>query len=243
MNRILCPENSHLKIDIKQILTLFRKHIEVKKTPLQQSSSGGSSLNSNGNIKTHDNTLSHLQQRCTHFVFDDTLSTDPTTQSNTSAPAANSRFVSYGYTAPGGTTLPANNTSFTSNFKKSAAPFPLTQPSFSNIPNTSVTQMPFASILKVSMSTSFQKFVPKLHADHFDGDPISWMKWYSIFQATIDRAPITSSEKMIHLQSLFTGDAKALVDGCGCNVDLYALALNRLQEHFGNPKRTVNAFL
>ena len=54
---------------------------------------------------------------------------------------------------------------------------------------------------------------------------------------------MTSSEKMIHLQSLLTGEAKALVDGYGCNGDLYASAVHRLQEHFGNPKRIVNAFL
>ena len=268
---IMSREHSRLKIEIKQTLTLFRKHVKETKRPLQQTSSGGLSLNSNENIETHDNTLSHLQQRRTHFVFDDTLSTDHTTQSNSSAPAEISRFVSYGYTAPGGTTLPVNNTSFTSNCKMSAAPcsasqqsfstfpcgftstdsnslgqnnsFPLTQPSFSNIPNTSVTQMSFAPIHSASISTCFQNSVPKLHADHFDGDPISWMKWYSIFQATFDRAPMTSSEKMIHLQSLLTGEAKALVDGYGCNGDLYASALHRLQEHFGNPKRIVNAFL
>ena len=48
---------------------------------------------------------------------------------------------------------------------------------------------------------------------------------------------------MIHLQFLLTGGAKALVDGYGCNGDLYASAIHRLQEHFGNPKRIVNAFL
>ena len=224
---IMSREHTRLKIDIKRTLTLFRKHVKE-------------------NIETHDNTLPHLKQRPTRFVFDDTLSIDRTTQNNTSAPAENCRFVSYGYTAPGGTTLPVNNTSFTSNFKISAAPccapqqsfstfpfrfptdsnslgqnnfFPLTQSNFSNIPNTSVKQTPFASSHNVSMSTCFQKSVPKLH-----------------------RAPMTS-EKMIHLQSLLTGEAKALVDGYGCNGDLYASAIHRLQEHFGNPKRIVNAFL
>ena len=227
-------------------------------------------MNSNENLETHDNTLPHLKQRPTHFAFDDTLSIYRITQNNTSAHAENSRFVSYGYTAPGGTTLPVNNTSFTSNFKISAAPcsapqqsfstfpfgfqpdsnslgqnnsFPLTQSNFSYIPDTSVTQTPFASSHNVSMSTCFQKSVPKLHADHFDGDPLSWMKWYSIFQATIDRAPTTSSEKMIHLQSLLTGEGKALVDGYGCNGDLYASAIHSLPENFGNPKRIENAFL
>ena len=54
---------------------------------------------------------------------------------------------------------------------------------------------------------------------------------------------MSSAEKMIHLQSLLTGEAIALVDGYGCNGDLYAAALSRLQEHFGNSKRIVNAFL
>ena len=69
------------------------------------------------------------------------------------------------------------------------------------------------------------------------------MKWYSIFQATIDNAPLTPSEKIIHPQSLLTGEAKALVDGYGCNGDLYASALQRLQEHSRNPKRILKAFL
>ena len=69
------------------------------------------------------------------------------------------------------------------------------------------------------------------------------MEWLSTFQATIDRAPMTSPEKIIHVQSLLSGEAKALVDGYGYNGDLYVSAINRLQENFGNPKLIVNAFL
>ena len=54
---------------------------------------------------------------------------------------------------------------------------------------------------------------------------------------------MSSAEKMIHLQSLLVGEAKALVDGYGCNGSLYAPALARLEEHIGNPFRIVNAFL
>ena len=50
-------------------------------------------------------------------------------------------------------------------------------------------------------------------------------------------------DKMIHLQSLLTGEAKALVDDFGCSGDLYAAAPSRLQEHFGSSMRIVNAFL
>ncbi|XP_075250799.1 uncharacterized protein LOC142343002 [Convolutriloba macropyga] len=55
-----------------------------------------------------------------------------------------------------------------------------------------------------SMSVCFQKSVPKLHAETFNGDPMKWIKWYSIFKATIDQSPMSSAEKMIHLQSLLT---------------------------------------
>ena len=51
------------------------------------------------------------------------------------------------------------------------------------------------------------------------------------------------SEKMIHLQSLLAGEAELLIDGYGCNGSSYVPALNRLEEHFGNPNWIVNAFL
>ena len=53
---------------------------------------------------------------------------------------------------------------------------------------------------------------------------------------------MSSAEKMIHVQSLLRGEGKALVDAYDCNGDLYAAALSRLQEHFGNSKSIVNAF-
>ena len=58
---IMSREHSRLETDIKLTLTLFRKHVKQKKMSLQQTSSGGLFLNSNENIETHDNTLSHLQ--------------------------------------------------------------------------------------------------------------------------------------------------------------------------------------
>ena len=64
----------------------------------------------------------------------------------------------------------------------------------------------------ISMSICIQKSVPKLQATKFDDNPLDWMKWFRIFQAPIDRSPMSLSEKMIHLQSLLTGEAKSLID-------------------------------
>ena len=71
-----------------------------------------------------------------------------------------------------------------------------------------------------STSVCFQKSVPKLHAETFNGDPMKWIKWYSIFKATIDQSPMSSADKIIHLKLLLSGEAKAIVDGYDCNGDL-----------------------
>ena len=42
----------------------------------------------------------------------------------------------------------------------------------------------------ISMSTCFQKSVPKLQTTEFDGSPLDWIQWFSVFQATIDRSPV-----------------------------------------------------
>ena len=93
------------------------------------------------------------------------------------------------------------------------------------------------------MSFCFQKLIPKLQTTKFDGDSLSWLKRFSVFQATNNCSPMSSAEKMIHLQSLLIGEAKALVGGYSCNGSLFAPALARLEEHFGNPMRIGNAFL
>ena len=93
------------------------------------------------------------------------------------------------------------------------------------------------------MSKCFQKSLPQLHVETFNGDPMKWIKWYSNVKATINQSAMSSAEKMVDLQSLLRDEAKALVDGCSCKSDLYAAALSRLQEISGNSKRVVTAFL
>ena len=54
---------------------------------------------------------------------------------------------------------------------------------------------------------------------------------------------MSSAEKIDPFAITAHGGNKALVDDYGCNGDLYAADLSRLQEHFGNSKRIANAFL
>ena len=90
-------------------------------------------MKSSNNTETNGNTLSHLKQRRIHFVFEDTFLADQTTQNTAWVLAESSRFVAYVNTASGDTTLPVNNSSFTSNLKIAAAPRSASQ-QFSSCP-------------------------------------------------------------------------------------------------------------
>ena len=70
-------------------------------------------------------------------------------------------------------------------------------PSWRFLPNHQISDPSAPAILgsasyhsPISMSTWFQKFVPKLQAIKFDGNPLDWMMLLSIFQAKIDRSPM-----------------------------------------------------
>ena len=60
---IMSREHSRLKIEIKQNLKLFRKHVKKKKTPLLQTSSVGLSLNYKENVETHN----HMTTPCHNY--------------------------------------------------------------------------------------------------------------------------------------------------------------------------------
>ena len=74
---------------------------------------------------------------------------------------------------------------------------------------------------------------------------IHWAGWNgtAFFKILLTEHLWQFLRKMIHLQSLLTSKAKGPVHGYGCNSDLYASALNCLQEHLGNAKQFVTAFL
>ena len=51
--------------------------------------------------------------------------------------------------------------------------------------------------------------IPKLRLKNFDGNPLEWPEWSSMFIATVDKRTIPDSEKMNHLKTLITGKAKS----------------------------------
>ena len=63
--------------------------------------------------------------------------------------------------------------------------------------------------------------LPTLKLDTFNGNPLTWTDWIQLFESVIDSRPLSTTEKMTHLQSLLTGQAKSLVEGYGCNGQCY----------------------
>ena len=57
--------------------------------------------------------------------------------------------------------------------------------------------------------------LPKLKLNNFDGKPLEWPEWSSMFIATVDHRPIPDSEKMSHLKILLTGKARSAIYGMG----------------------------
>ena len=75
--------------------------------------------------------------------------------------------------------------------------------------------------------------LPKLRLDTFDGDPIHWSDWISMFPSIIDDADISCNAKIQHLQNAVTGRAKDAIAGYGYSGELYAEALPKLESRFG----------
>ena len=82
-----------------------------------------------------------------------------------------------------------------------------------------------------------------LKLDSFDGGPIHWSDWMSMFQFIIHDADISRNAKMQHLQNAVVGRAKEAMEGCGYSGELYADAFEKLKLRFGKPYIVVKAHL
>ena len=84
--------------------------------------------------------------------------------------------------------------------------------------------------------------LPDIRIQKYDGDPLKWNEWSSMFTSTIHNNPdITNTERMSYLQSFVIGPAKECISGFLCNPNFYKDALNELNRRFGNPQNVVSA--
>ena len=71
--------------------------------------------------------------------------------------------------------------------------------------------------------------LPDIRVNKFDGDPLKWNEWSSMFSSIIhNNRDISDIERMSYLQSLVIGSAKEAVSGYLCNPGFYHEALSEL---------------
>ena len=103
-------------------------------------------------------------------------------------------------------------------------------------------QSHFSAVPLTQMSTQVMHVsIPKLKISEFNGDPLEWPEWSSLFIATIHNAPIDDKAEMGHLKTLVKGKAKAAIACLGYSGSMYTPAWNALVTNFGRPQTIVNA--
>ena len=85
--------------------------------------------------------------------------------------------------------------------------------------------------------------LPKLQLKKFDGDPLQWPDWSSMFKSIVHDADLSLNGKMQHLQNSVVGRAKSAIEGYGYSGDSCCEAFKELEARFGKPSLVVNVTL
>ena len=85
--------------------------------------------------------------------------------------------------------------------------------------------------------------LPKLKLSIFDGDPLKWPDWVSMFKSMVGDSGISLNAKMQHLQNSVTSKAKTAIEGYGYSGESYDVAMAELKTRFGKPSSVIKATL
>ena len=88
----------------------------------------------------------------------------------------------------------------------------------------------FSSLKKVNLPT-------------FNGNIKEYTNWVNSFNACIDKSPISSEAKVLHLRKYLAGDAAKVLEGVGHSHEAYELAKQRLDRRYGGERRKIALFL
>ena len=102
---------------------------------------------------------------------------------------------------------------------------------------------PRACLLRYNSGYAGSSSLPKLKLNNFDGNPLEWPEWASMFIATVDQRTIPDSEKMSHLKTLLTSKARPAISGMGYCGQFYGAAWSILETKFGRPHVIIDAQL
>ena len=93
------------------------------------------------------------------------------------------------------------------------------------------------------MKSVFPRSLPKLELPKFDGNPLEWPTFISLFKCLVHDQPLTDTQRMTHLQRALVGNAKKAVGGMLTHGHLYREALKELEEQFGSEESVAGAYL
>ena len=102
---------------------------------------------------------------------------------------------------------------------------------------------PRAGLLRHNSGYAGSSSLPKLKLNNFDGKPLEWPEWASMFIATVDQRAIPDSEKMSHLKTLLTGKARSAISRMGYSGQFYGAGWSILERKFGRPHVIIDAQL
>ena len=102
---------------------------------------------------------------------------------------------------------------------------------------------PRAGLLRYNSGYAGSSSLPNLKLNNFDGNPLEWPEWSSMFVATVDQRRMPDSEKMSQLKTLLTGRAGSAISGMGGSGQFYGAAWCILERKFGRPHVNFDAQL
>ena len=76
--------------------------------------------------------------------------------------------------------------------------------------------------------------LPKLRLNKFDGDPLHWADWSSMFKSIVHDTNLSLNKKMQHLYNSVASKAKSAIEGYGYSGDSYYEALKALNLDLAN---------
>ena len=99
------------------------------------------------------------------------------------------------------------------------------------------------AVLQYNSGYSGSRNLPKLKLNNFDGNPLEWPEWSSLFIATVDQRLKPDSEKINQLKILLKGKAWSEISGKGYSGELYGASWSILERKFGRPHVIIDAQL
>ena len=86
--------------------------------------------------------------------------------------------------------------------------------------------------------------LPKLQLKSFDGDPLEFLPFWDSFSSAVDsNNSLDDISKFNYLKGLLEGKAKACLLGIDTTAANYKVAVNLLQERFGDPQSIINSHM